>query len=300
MRKNRFPFRWLLGTLCVGAVTAVALAVESSDPAREALDQLAAEIEGAILYCGDDQVRKVVIGEWKPVDLGRGNYARWSPDGKKIAVWRRGRVWVMDADGSGRKQLVDDAAKEEDGSPIEFHTNGREIVYVKEDDGLWTVNIQNGATRKMDLPGEYTGEPCLSADGKRLAARRDNDLYAIDLVKKTHRQYARGCSPGVSPDGQRLMNNVGSHRQLAIRNWDGGGEFRIDTRTCRPDRQWDDHHWSNHTDYIMGQGEGRREEAYVLKISENRATRVSWEGGMNCSDLYVARAKKCCAGCSGG
>ncbi len=41
----------------------------------------------------------------------------------------------------------------------------------------------------------------------------------------------------------------------------------------------------------MGQGEGRREESYVVKISENRATRVSWEGDMNCSDLYVARAK---------
>jgi Tol biopolymer transport system component len=292
MKGRRRPSVWLAAGLGLCGIAAAALALPPEGEERQALDQLAAEIQGAIVYCGDGQVKKVVIGEWKPIDLGTGSYARWSPDGKKIAVWHRGQIAVMNADGSGRKQLASDAVKEEDGSPIEFHTNGKEIIYVREDDGFWAVNIAGGATRKLELPGTYTGEPCISADGTRMAARRDNDLYAIDLVKKSHRQYARGCSPGVSPDGQRLMNNTGGHRQVVIRSWDGAEQSRVDTRTCRPDRQWDDHHWSNHNDYITGQGEGRAEEVYVVKVSENRATRVTWEGEMNCSDLYVARSGK--------
>jgi hypothetical protein len=196
----------------------------------------------------------------------------------------------MNADGRERKRLVTKAAKEEDGCPLDFHPNGREIIYYKRGSGLWTVDVADGMTRKLDLPATYTGEPCLSADGTRMAARNDNDLYAIDLVRKTHHKYAQGCSPNVSPDGRRLMNNTGGHRQIVIRNWDGSGEFRIDTRTMRPDREWDDHHWSNHNDYLMTNGEGSREEAYVIKISENRVTRVTWEGDARFPDLCVAKA----------
>jgi Tol biopolymer transport system component len=284
----------LAGALAVWAMTAGAAPEEPSGVSpgeQEALRQLEAELDGAVLYSREGRVRKVVIGEWKPIDLGEGDYARWSPDGKKIAVWRRGVVFVMNADGSGRRQLVTGSDKQEDGSPIEFHTNGREIIYTKEGSGLWVVAVANGAARKLDLPDDYTGEPCISADGKRMAARNENDLYAIDLVTRTHRKFARGCSPGVSPDGRRLMNNVGSHRQIAIRDWDGANEIRIDSRTCRPDRQWDDHHWSNHNDYVAGHGEGASEEVYVMKVSANRATRVTWEGGADAPDLYVARAK---------
>lgn len=282
----------LKGTLIAGLLLCPLTAFPNpSDREEKALAQLDAELDGAVVYTRKGRIRKVVLGEWKPKDLGPGEYARWSADGKRIAVWDDEQIFVMNADGSNRKLILKGAVKEEDGSPIEFHTNNREVLYCKRDDGLWTVDIQTGKTRKMDLPGEYTGEPGISADGKRMVARWGNDLFAIDPIKKTHRKYGVGCSPAISPDGKRIMNNVGSHRQIAIRNWDGQGEFRVDTRTCRPDREWDDHHWSNHNDYVTGHGEDRGEESYVVKVSENRVTRVTWEGDTDAPDLYVARAK---------
>nr|CAA9263891.1 hypothetical protein AVDCRST_MAG63-2575 [uncultured Armatimonadetes bacterium] len=268
---------------------------EPSERERQGLADLASEIDGAIVYGRRGRILKVVLGEWKTTDLGEGEYARWSRDGKQIAVWHDDTVSVMNADGTGRRELVRRAAKEEDGCPIEFHPSGREIVYGKRGDGLWSVNVGSGATRKLGLPDDYTGEPCFSADGKRLAARVDNDLYAVDLTAGTHRKFARGCSPNVSPDGARLLNNTGGHRELVIRNWDGSDQKRINTRTMRPDREWDDHHWSNHADYLTTNGEGSREEAYVVTIPANRVTRVSWGGRSQFPDLFVARAKKAAA-----
>lgn len=258
---------------------------------RQSIGELASEIEGAVVYGREGHIRKLVIGETTPTDLGVGDFARWSPDGKMIAVWYDDTVSVMKADGSGRRELVQRAIKEEDGCPIEFHPNGQEIVYGKRGDGLWSVNVASGVTKKLSLPADYTGEPSFSADGKRFAARIDNDLYAVDLVTNTHRKFARGCSPNVSPDGTRLLNNTGGHRQLVIRDWDGSNEVRIDTRTMRPDREWDDHHWSNHPDYLTTNGERNGEEAYVIRISANRVTRVSWEGRAQFPDLFVARFK---------
>ncbi|MEX0653786.1 MAG: hypothetical protein WD534_15450 [Phycisphaeraceae bacterium] len=265
--------------------TAIVRGAEPSDDERQALAELAAEIDGAVVYTRDKRVRRVRIGEWKPEDLGAGEYARWSPDGRHLAVYHDGRVFVMQADGSERRALA--KGDHADGCPIEFHANNRQVIYWKKESGFHVVDIETGESETLDLPGVYSGEPGISADGKRLAARWGNRLYAIDLEAGTHDQYARGCSAGVSPDGTRLMNNVGSHRQLEIHQWDDSDRMTLDTRDARPDRQWDNHHWSNHDDYLMAQGEGARAEAYVVRISANRPTRVTWEGDVLAPDLHV-------------
>ncbi|MEX0887257.1 MAG: hypothetical protein WD009_12555 [Phycisphaeraceae bacterium] len=267
---------------------AAALPAGGAEPSTDeaaALQTLAAEIDGAIVYTRQGEVRRVTIGEWEPEGLGEGEYARWSPDGRRIAVYHDRRVFVMNADGSDRRELA--RGDQADGSPIEFHTNNRQVIYWKRGDGFHIVDIQTGESESMDLPGTYSGEPGVSADGTRMAARWGHRLYAIDLEAGTHRQYARGCSPGVSPDGARLMNNVGSHRQMEIRAWDGSDRFTIDTRDAAPDPQWNDHHWSNDDDYLMAQGEGDRAEAYVVQISTNRPIRVTWEGDVLAPDLHV-------------
>ncbi|MCC5828280.1 MAG: PD40 domain-containing protein [Phycisphaeraceae bacterium] len=268
---------WLDGSLC------------RAEPSREEqrnLDRLAGRIDGSIVFTHRNRIHRVDIGDWKPVELGPGGFARWSPDGKRLAVWHDRRVYVMDADGGNRRELLRGADQMHD-SPIAFHPDNEHIVYLIRNRGLHLVNIETGSTRSMDLPGQYTGEVGISADGKRLAARWRNDLYAVDLTNNTHRRYARGCSPGVSPDGTMIMNNVGGHRALEIRRWNGNRIKQLSADDARPDQRWDNHHWSNHADFIAAEGDGRQGEIYLVQVSNNDVFRVTWLGKCAHPSLFV-------------
>jgi hypothetical protein len=282
---------WLsaLAILLVCAPPARAAQPLSSDE-KEALAELARQIDGALIFTERGRVKKVVIGDDQVTDLGPGEYARWSRDGKHIAVFVEGkpdRIDVMDADG-GRRRTLYEGAEGGNGCPIDFHPNNREILFYHRD-GFHTVSLETGQARKVELPAKYNGEPAFSDDGKRLACRWGGDLYAVDLAAGKHRKYAGGCSAGVSPDGQWLMRNLGDHRQLAIEAWAGGGEFRLDTKTCLPDGSWDNHHWSNHNDFIAAGGDGRYRFPYVVQVSKNRATLVAREAG-EYPDLWIDSA----------
>ncbi len=251
-------------------------------------DQLASEIEGAVIYARNRRIYKVVIGDWKPIELGRGEYARWGPHGKKIAVYDRRKIYVMNADGSGRK-LVTDEAWQKSGCPIEFHTNGREIVFIRRNKrGLWAVNISDGKMRKLVDLRNYSGEPGISADGKRMVCR-GNSVYAIDLVKKTDVKYSGGCASGISPDGKWIMNNDDGHKTMTIRSWDRKTVKKLRASICRSDNEWDNQTWSNHNDYVCAEGDGKTSDGYVINISANRGTRVTWVGNVVYPDLYVER-----------
>lgn len=252
----------------------------------KALERLSVELEGAVVYTRGGRARKVVIGDWRAIDLAPGDFARWGPDGEKIAIYHKGLIYVINADGTDRKQLVSVRGKARH-CPIDFHPNGQEIIYVYPDHGLWAVRIDDGTRRNLRLSIFFDGEPGISAQGNRLAARRGHDLYGVDLVTGRYRKYAWGCSSGISPNGKWLMTNVRGHRKMLIYSWDGKRRFTIDATSCEPDRSWDNQHWSNHTDYIAVQGDGGTREAYVFSISKNLGTRVTWEGGVNYPDLFV-------------
>ncbi len=278
--------------LAAAAMAVLVTGVRADGPSpkeKPALDALDRTIDGAVCYTRKGRVHKVVIGEWREVALGAGDYARWAPDGRYLAVWKGGTVLRVSADGSERVELVKGADKK-DGCPVEYHPSGRAIVFWNKGKGFHLVDVETRKVEPLGAPGEYSGSPCLSADGRRMACRWGNNLFAVDLVAGTHRKYAKGCSPGVSPDGRLLMNNNGGHRTVTVQTWDGGPKTKLDTRTAAPDDRWDNHHWSNHNDYLAAQGEGRRGEAYVVQVSTNRCTRVSWTGHVGYPDLHVAGA----------
>ena len=263
----------------------------ATEAERQALSNLAAEMEGAAVYTRDGRVRKVVIGNWKSMDLGEGEFARWGPNGVKMAVYHKGVIYVMNADGTNRKKVVSVGSNAKH-CPIEFHANGKEIIYVTPSNELWTVRVADGMTKNLGLSGKYNGEPGISADGKRIVARQGHNLYAVDLHTGQIRKYGWGCSSGISPDGNRLMCNLGGHREMVISTWDGQKQIKINSKTCQPDQSWDNHHWSNHSNYIAAQGSGKAREAYVFSISENRGTRLTWEGNVWYPDLFVANGER--------
>jgi len=54
-----------------------------------------------------------------------------------------------------------------------------------------------------------------------------------------------------------------------------------------PDSKWDNHHWSNHEDWIAAQGDGGRKEAYVFHLPSNTGYRVTFEGKVGCPDVWI-------------
>lgn len=299
MRIKILKYRTMLVSLLIGVFLSSGLLEtqfcfakdQPNKEERREISELADEIAGTVLFVRNDRVRTQKFGEWDSNDLGEGEAARWSPDGKKIAVYNDEEIIIMNSDGSDRRRLCNDADQLEDGCPIEFHTNGEEIFFIKRKSGLWAVRIDDGSERRLDLPGRYTGEPNISADGRRLAIRADHDLYAVDLANGSHRKFARGCAPCVSPSGKWLIHNIGSHRQMVVESWDGSQKRRIDAR-LQSDRSWDDFHWSNHEDFVVVQGEGRREEAHVVNVSTGEAVRVTWDGRIRMPDLFISKVSR--------
>lgn len=270
-----------------------------NDVERRRLDELASQVRGALVYTARGRVRKVIIGHWVPIDLGPGDFARWSPDGRRIAVWQAGAVYVADAGGAGRRKLLD-GADPNDGCPIEFHPNNREVVYWRREGGYHAVCIADGAVRRLALPIAPTGSIRLSADGARAACAWDNDLFAVDLASGRHHKYARGTSGSIAPDGRRLLNCDNDGRAITIRDWDGSHWQKIDPRTFLPDRRfpspsrpegglrtWAAHRWSNHDDYIACAADGSPADSYVVRLSTQQVYRVTWEGHTRWPDLFV-------------
>jgi Tol biopolymer transport system component len=140
----------------------------------------------------------------------------WSPSGTKIAFEKDGDVWVMDADGSNRKNLTDtppvngyevrelDPAYSPDGTRIAFYKE----TFRPHDVDLYTIAADGTQLRQVtDFPGkEYS--PDWSPSGNRLVYVRStrNSGQRISTIgpdgtgKKVIAQ--DGYAPVFSPDGK--------------------------------------------------------------------------------------------------
>lgn len=160
----------------------------------------------------------------------------WSPDGRRIAFEKDGDVWVMDADGSNRKNLTDtppvngyevrenDPAYSPDGTKIAFYKE----TFRPHDVDLYTVTVDGKQLRQVtDFPGkEYS--PDWSPSGKRLAYVRSTRASGArvttirpDGTRKTF-VAQDGYSPTWAPDGGMIAFD--RNGDLFKAKSDGSGE----------------------------------------------------------------------------
>jgi len=128
--------------------------------------------------------------------VGYDGGAVWSPDGKRI-VWRamypntaeaitdyqtllkegfvrpsRLEIWVMDADGSNKRQLTDNGAA--NFGPA-FHPNGNRVIFASNladpksrNFDLYLINLDGTGLERVTTHELFDGFPMFSADGKKL------------------------------------------------------------------------------------------------------------------------------------
>jgi TolB protein len=163
--------------------------------------------------------------------------AVWSPDWRKVAlVQQRGPargypvygrysdIYVLNADGSGRRRLTH--SPQNDGDPV-WSPDGRKIAFVRVDGGLadiYVVNADGSGLRRLahaiaftPMPGGPGGgwraSPAWSPDGRRIAFvsnRRGNfDIFVVNAdgdtgLRKLSRSPRNDYDPAWSPDGRAI------------------------------------------------------------------------------------------------
>jgi hypothetical protein len=115
----------------------------------------------------------------------------WSPTGERIAFVTKGNLWVADADGTHRGELVrdaDDPAWAPNGRRLAFTSQGR--VYTVRVDGLDVRVLAEGA------------HPAWSPDGKRIVFDRDQQIISVRWYGGAARAVTDGEDPAYAPDGR--------------------------------------------------------------------------------------------------
>jgi Tol biopolymer transport system component len=138
---------------------------------------------------------------------------RWSPDGRRIAFVRVGRVgkepaahyvYVMNADGSGTRRLARMA--QVDYSLPSWSPAGKKIVFVSERDGnpeVYVVNAVGSGQRNLTRHHGYDSDPAWSPDGRKVAfvTKRDGnfEVYVMNADGSGQQNLTRNPAPDRSP-----------------------------------------------------------------------------------------------------
>jgi TolB protein len=215
----------LAGASCAAAVMATAGTAAASSPGRPAA---APAPPPATAAAGG----RIAFSQWDL--LPGGNLSGHS------------NVYVINPDGTGRRQLTHVGAAKAAGAP-DWSADGRKIVYESDQSGdyrVWVMNADgSGQTRLTGDPGFADLEPAWSPDGAHILFSRCDDhlgsiagcdLDVMNAAGTGTRRLAAGHWTWVrgeySPDGRRIVvaaDRGGFLSALWIMRSDGTGLHRI-------------------------------------------------------------------------
>jgi Tol biopolymer transport system component len=133
--------------------------------------------------------------------------ARWSPDGKRIAFGDRDssqvlQIHVMNADGSGRRQVTHFASSDGGAQMPAWSPDGAKLAVQAGAKGkpahLWVVDASTGAGQKLAAHDDepfHDEVPAWFADGKRIALQSDRsgrmEIWVMNADGSSPRQITR-------------------------------------------------------------------------------------------------------------
>jgi len=143
----------------------------------------------------------------------------YSPDGRRIAftVTERGNsdVWVMNADGTGARQLTKEPAI--DVSPT-WSPDGRRIAFTSDRAGtpqLYVMSPEGGELRRLTFQGNYNQTPQWSPRGDQIAftardERKVFDVFSVSpesgaITRLTQDQGRTNEEPSWAPNGRLVV-----------------------------------------------------------------------------------------------
>lgn len=253
-------------------------------------------ISGKVVYAKGGVIKAHVLGDdTNYIELGPGDFARWSPDGQKVAVKAGNIIYVVNADGSGKIELAADAEGDKN-CPLEFHTNGKEVLYIH-NRRIMAVNIATKEKRVFLDFVKCSGEIGMAADKNRVVCRDGHILRAIDLDSRNHTVFHKdNCSAAISPDGNLVTHNdngVPHHLNVYIRKLNASCTQtkpfrRVSHRVMPEEIMGDNHHWSNHNDWITCEGDKNRNGLpYMINIATQKGYVMVNVEGTKYPDLWV-------------
>jgi TolB protein len=159
----------------------------------------------------------------------------WNPDGTKIAYSASSGIYIMDADGKNKEQLVKNDASTSYIFPA-WSPEGTKIVFIKNLLG----NDNEGALYIMDTDGKNQkelakiassgGHPDWSPDGTKIVFNFGLDIFVMDADGKNPRRMQRGFNllcglyPEWNPKGTKVAFSAEKDKNWPIFVMDANGE----------------------------------------------------------------------------
>ncbi len=154
------------------------------------------------------------------------------------------RLWMSKADGSELKQLTLEDSDDQDVDPM-FSPDGKSVLFTSTRGGkagVWRLSLEGSKPERICDGDQAEWSP----DGKKIALRRNERIFTLDLASGTVKvvspeDWPHCSGPAWSPDGKSLA--------FAAR-WDGGnGIFVVPVEGGKPAKVYDQQgacepHWS--------------------------------------------------------
>jgi Tol biopolymer transport system component len=176
---------------------------------------------------------------------------RWSPDGGRLVFEARDSIYVVNADGSSLRKIVDDV--DHSASPV-WSPDGTQLAFVRRSHvpgaafRVWVVNDDGYGPRELPTEGP-SQNPQWSPDGASIAYDDGMSIWIAPAAGGAPRRIlSPPCAPQCgsadeyefpqwSPDGTRLTGMQGPN--VWIVNADGSGLMKINAGGWLPPRpQW--------------------------------------------------------------